>query len=614
MSAQNSNLSLSGYTYDLVSALTQDALNANLQQLLVTVGSRTGPISVYYQYADDSLSVPPQPHIMTQDQVDAMTGGNDPFSIANGTTSTNGSPEDIAIGNAMWNDNFAYAFQVTLGCPSGMKPVSRNSGAPDMPNVIDLSFASDSTHSSIDADQTVQYQMYFASFKLLNFTYGKGTNWTISIIEQPNDNPWIFQWDVDLNLDQKTNTPYNQLPPDVQKNLQRVNNLNTSSMFSLQQLLIDLNTPELSSSPSPSILGIPADSSLYGALNGFVSCYWQILESNGGVVFTSSVSPVDTSDYPESSVIPTSLNFVVSPYSADISKTGLYTLSYLVMSNNRSMPATITPFGSGSNGWNWVDDEKIQGIMAVRRALFLSYLNDVLSQSLASICMVPYVAYIKDSFMNWRFESSLTPTSPAPKYTIQNSNPVLTFSFSASDKTDMLIHTSSSIDIEVTSNVTLQGNNIICSTLLTVYTNMTSGLTQTRGYNIAQRNDITFTMTAVSTASSTAGMLDVEVTSSTVTDLTQDSDKNKPYYDGDLNPSLWAEIISLGDIDEWTSGLDDMSNSMQDLMNGYETQIKDVFNNCLGWVFPGAETYFFANPKFSNNNDLTVEVSYQAPS
>lgn len=612
MSAQNSNLSLTGYTYDLVSAITQDALNANLQQLLVTIGGRTGPISVYYQYEDDSLSTPPMPHIMTQDQVDAMTGGNDPFSIANGTTSTNGTTEALEIGNAMWNMNFAYAFQVTLGCPAGMKPVSRSSGAPDMPHVIDLSFASDSSHSSVDASQTVQYQMYFASFKLLDFTYGKGTNWTISITEQPADDPWMFQWDVDMNLNQKTNTPYNELPADVQQNLQRVNNLNTSSMFSLQQLLVDLNTPELRSSPSPSILGIPADSSLYGALNGFVSCYWEILQSNGGIVFTSSVSPVDTSAYPASSIIPTSLNFVVSPYTADTTQTGLYTLSYLVMSNNRSLPATITPFGSGSTGWNWVDDEKIQGVMSVRRDLFLAYLNSALAPSLRPICKKPVSTVTWDGIGQFKMKAELDQADITPTYTVYPSNPVLKFSYSADASSDATLTGRMSLYLKTTvdSSVTLQGNQIKCSTKVTVYSDAQANFTHTDGYNLAQQNDTIFTLDSVGTNEGQEGMLSVVLQSSTITDLTQTDSKNYPPVD----PSLWVEIVSAGSIDNVVGEINDVANSLKSLMNSYNVAIENAIESSLSWVFPGAETYFFSSPSFSNNNDLTVQVSYQAPS
>jgi hypothetical protein len=51
---------------------------------------------------------------------------------------------------------------------------------------------------------------------------------------------------------------------------------------------------------------------------------------------------------------------------------------------------------------------------------------------------------------------------------------------------------------------------------------------------------------------------------------------------------------------------------MNSLMDGFETSITDLCTNCLGWTFPGAGTYYFSNPLFSNNNDLTVQIAVQA--
>ncbi len=512
MSALNSNLSTATYHYDLVSALSQDALNVSLKDLLKEMGDKNlPPVTEYYKFNDMAFHSPSAgTSLMTPEEVQAMTGGIDPFTIPNNTNSSTTNATYKALGDAMASSGFAYAFEVTFGLPEGVSSLH-------LPDVITLHNTND-----YDKNQTVTYNAYFQTFKIMELTYGYGS-WSVSQVSQADSsvNPWVFQWQVDLNISLPNDVKFNDLPDNVQQNLRNVDNMNTSTMFSMQQLLLDLNTPQLipGGTPPPSVIGFVAGDPLYNDLNTFIANYWTILSENGGVVFNTSLKPVSVA-YPPSSIIPTALNFVVSPYSGGTQ--GLYTLNYLVMSDGRSLPNPITPFN-----WDWVNDDSIQGIMSVRRDLFIDYLNKALSPALAKICYNPNVDVDFDgSCRIW-----MTPASPSPVYNAHTNNPVLDFSFSKEGHDEAgLIGAlfQVTVDVNISSNVSFNGNKIIVSTIMSVYADIYTALAHTKGYALATQNVTTFTMDGVGASQSNSGVLSI-IASVANTNLVQNNDKNGAY-------------------------------------------------------------------------------------
>jgi hypothetical protein len=583
MSAQNSNLTAA--KYDLVSALSQDTLNASLKAFQQALGNKNiPPITAYYKFSDAT-------HIngtslMTYDEVQELTNGVDLFAIPNGTSSLVNS-QYSSLCNALAAAGFAYAFQATIGLPPEIAPSK-------MPDIIAL---------NQDDSQTVTYYTYYETFKIMELTYGWNT-WTVQQLSQDNYpiDPWIFEWLVDLELSTQRTAAFQDLPTDVQQYL-RSAQVNPSTMFSLQQLYLDLNSPRLVQGATATVFNFPSTDNIYASLNEFIGDYWQILQNNGGVILNSAVKPVNTADYPPSSIIPTSVDFVVSPYS-DTSKKGLYTLNYLVMSDNRALPSPIAPFG-----WNWVDSDSVEGIMSVRRDLFISYLNNALSPCLKDICFQPYV----DVDFDGSFVLRNNPDSDTLTYTQNTTNPVLSFSFdkSASDEAGLVgALYSASVETKVTSSVTFSGNTIVCTTILTYYADIYTALAHTKGYALATQNVTTFTMDSVGASQSNGGILSIS-SSAVNTNLVQNSDKDGAYYGGNIDdPSLWAEGITWGAINDYLDVLNGLADVMQGLMNNYNDDIANICTNCLGWTFPGAGSYTFKNPKFSTYNDLTVEISF----
>jgi hypothetical protein len=596
MSASNSNLSSAGYNYDLVSALSQDALNNSLKALLGNLGSKgIPPITAYYVKQTDPVTGTTTVRLLTPDEVQTLTNGYDVFSIPNNTTNQNSEYANVIVNLA--TAGFAYAFEVTVGLPPEIMPYN-------LPDILILNQGN---------SQTVTYHSYYQTFKIVELNYiSFGVAQIVQLSQDtygpdtdsdgvPDNDPWIFEWQVNMNLSASTTTAFDSLPADVKQNLEDMQ-FNTNSMFSMQQLYLDLNSPRLTKGATPSVFNFLSTDPIYASLNEFISNYWTILQNNGGIIFNTAIKPVSTNDYPPSSIVPTAVNFVVSPYSGGTQ--GLYTLDYLIMSNNRTMP-TITTFN-----WDWVNDDSVQGVMAVRRDLFISYLNSALSPALAKICYDPNV----DVDFDGSCEIWMTPTSPSPAYNAHTSNPVLDFSFSkeAHDKAGVVgAIFQVTVDVNITSNVTFSGNTIIVSTIMSVYADIYTLFAHTKGYALATQNVTTFTMDAVGISQNNAGVLSITASVAN-TNLVQDNNKDGAYYEGNINdPSAYAEGITLGAINDYLDTLKGFTGTMNSLMDGFDKDIENICTNCLGWTFPGAGTYQFSNPLFSNYLDLTVQVAVQ---
>lgn len=596
MSALNSNLSSSTYNYDLVSALSQDGLNSYMKSFLSSLGTKNIAITAYYKFNDQSHQ---GVTLMTSEEVQAMINGYDIFTIPNGTN-TSDSNYGAVITN-LAEAGFAYALEAEMGVPTDIPSYH-------LPDVLAFEPETFDQNGNVTNAQKVMYYSYYKSFKIIELTYG----WNLASISNISQdtyvdkdgnipNPWTFSWEVNLNLSTPYTSEFQNLPTDVKNYLQSAQ-INPNTMFTMQQLFLDLNSPRLVSGASPSLFNFPANDPIYSTLNDFIANIWTILRNEGGVVFNTSLRPSSTADFPPSSIIPTSVNFMISPYNADKNQLGLYTLNYLVMSENRGMPA-LKPFN-----WDWVTSDSVMGIMSARRDIFLGYLNQTLSKCLKDICYQPTV----DVDMDGRFVVGLTPTSDTLTYTMHPSNPMLTFSFDkpAEDNAGLFgALYSAKLELKVDSNVQYNGNQIICTTVLTLYADIYTALATTKGYAVAQQNVTTFTMTGVGSSTTNAGVLAVSA-SAVNTNLVQYDDKNKPYYGGNLNdPSYWSQIITWGAINDYVDTLQHLTNSVNNLMNNYNDDIANICSNCLGFTFPGAGTYFFSNPIFSQNNDLTVQLS-----
>ena len=585
MSASNSNLTQMGY--DLVVGITQDAINASLKRFIDHTAFQFQP--VYYQYIDDSAT---EVKAISLEDLKAQTvtenwpEGVDPFSslLADGTN--NKSDQSVAKEGiqALYDAYFAFAYLAVVGIP-------RN--APDIVTLYD--------YHNPNA-QSVRYNMYFETFTVVDLILGTHGAWTYTRIDQPKDAPWVYQWKVDLHIS-SSNEDFNQLPKATQD---AIRNLNTGTAFSIQQLALDLtNAPQYDGAVSDEGAYIPNERLYTQYLNQF----WDYLKDTEAVVFLNAVQPTSvTSSTP--SIVPTDMNFVVTPYDKTGDHAGLDTLNYLMMTNNRAFPSSITPLG-----WSWVDasvpaTNRPDGVMSINRKDFSTYLNDLFSPLLEQICLNPAIDLKGDGIkVKVSYSQSFNKDN---RYTYQNegSDPThaLTFYYkSPVSKDDILLGSwSTKIWASVNSDVYLEGNTIRCVTLGLAYMDfeVSYGISKTKGYLVAQENTTVFTL-----STTTKGVLQVTAKTDSE-DLTQSKDKNKPYYDGDLDPSIWAQFVTGGGMDNVIDKMNKQVSRLTSWMNDFDDDLLKALNGVTAWTFPGVETFSFSDCEFSNHQDLMVDVKY----
>lgn len=591
MSANDSNLSISGYNYDLVCAITQNGLNSNLKSFLSMIGRKYNqPLITYYKYASSSNKTVIE---ISHNEMRDITGFGDfdIFKVPDNTKPSN--PDYSEVGNKLAAAGFAYALKTTTGIP--------NTPA-DAPDVVLLNFTEPNDPSKL------RYDMYFRTFEVVELSYSQNS-WTFINKKQKKTAPWIFQWYVRMQANVPVRLGYSQLPEDIRQQIDKNYRSSATSFFTLQQLVLDLNSGIRVPGNRPDI-GFDKNDPIYDIIERYLNNYWIQLINSGGVVLTSSVQP---DNIPPSSIIPTGYAAVVGHYRG-AGKSGLDTLQYLVKSEQRPLQYPIT-----ASPWDWVDNTSLQGIMSARRDLFMSYLNKALSPSLDTICKKISVDIDNDRII-------LNPNKTAQTYVYPEKEPTtLIFSYESYAKEhkwkftwiNLLFPKYISLQsrLKVDSKVVVKDDVVNCSTTVSLYVeyDIDGFVSQTKGYPLAQRNDTVFKLTEVGIQGSEAGRLLVQA-KTTITDLTQTKSSKQPYYNGDLDPSLVAKFMTRGDANTFAREVDLLRKEVKELMNGYDAIVLSAINNSFGWVFPGSQNFFFKNPKFSKHGDLTVEVRYQDPS
>lgn len=580
MSATDSNLTTIGY--DLVLGVTQEAINANLKRYLDAYPVDFAP--AYYIFTDGSATAVEQVSadwLKENTTSDTFPNGIDPFTdIPNGMTSEDIAPNNataVAAGKVLFDLLFAFAFQAQVGFP-------RNS-----PDIIIL--------NNLDNNpQTVGYQLFFEEFTVVNLLAGRGDFWTFEKMTQAEDNPWIYSWSVDLNI-VSTDASFEALPTTTQNALQ---NIDSGSMFSIQQLALDLtNAPQSNGLVSDE--GAPIDGQQL--FNQYLNTFWEYLKDTEATILLNAVQPATNNATP--SLLPTSMNFLVKTYDGSTENAGLDTLNYLVMSNNNPLPNPVNPIS-----WNWVElpdgnnTALPSGVMAVQKADFVQYVKTIFEENLSSICLEPAID-VDFSLGDSPFNYSQT-FYQNPQYTILDEEEhVLGFEYKSPVSKDSDALYASEIWSYIKSEVYFEEDTIRCVTTGEVYIDldlkMLVPLSKTKGDIVAQKNTAIFTMSA----NDEDGSLHVEL-DLTTEELLQYDDEGAAYYGAE--PSSFATFF--GNMDSFLNSITHQANDLENWMNAYNNGIKDLLNNTTAWVFPGNNTFSLFNPQFSNSQDLTVKASY----
>jgi hypothetical protein len=580
MSAKKSHLSQAKYGYDMVVAVTQNSINDTLRNFLSSFNGEEF-IQAFELNDDDNC-------VLTDYQLLRKDAGNiNIFDIPDKADKTNSSV--AALKKA--NPNFCFAFKAKMGLPEEIIPA-------DAPDIIQLT-----------ADKTsVEYQLYFSEFTIVKMT--RGGKW--STFKQPGKNPWIFTFliDLDLRTDNSANS-FSKLPRHIQD---KVKNLNPDTMFSVQQLYLNLNTAGLSEK-APQIENLDnSNTDLYNALNKtFLGAYWQKLKKDGDIILGYVVRPEKFNPQQKTpSIIPTEFSFQVSPY-LDFSgkalpdKRGLYTLNYLVMSENRSLPAPV------QFEWNWIDETEKQnshGVMSVKREVFATFLKKILSPALSKISLKPWVKVESDfpkMIYKYNFFTETAPQTFVYENSLTGDNSrILSFTYAPPKDYDEAgieitgIYANLSIQNTIKSDVYLTENKIkiISSICARIHINLTTGTVEGDYVKLKIENEYQISVTDKG---------DLKVT------LTKNPDESIVDESEPIDAGFYSKFITFDQVTDIANGVKNHFLKMKEFMTGYAGEIAGILNNSNVWVFPGGKTFTFKDIYFSDYQDLTTHILYTDP-
>ncbi len=577
--ASASHLSSQKYGYDLVCAITQDAVNATMKRFLSHYEGQEFAACYTFDTKTGKTVETPLADIV------AKIGGN-PFTIANGD---NANP----LVAKLYNDcKFRFAFRAKIGTPSGVKP-----GA--LPDIVRLD----------KGNSLVTYQLYCAEFQVLDLENNFGAvAWTN--LSQPAAQPWIFQFTVNLDL---AGIDFAKLPKPVQD---KVLDLNPNTAFSVQQLYLDLNTAGLESLPT--IQGLDPSSDTYVYLTKtFINTYWLTLKKGSqGAILGYSLKPA-TVDNSVPSIVPTALTIEVSPYvngqGGPTGQYGLYTLDYLVMSKGAKLPAAV-PFE-----WNWVDQSEeadFDGVMAIRRDIYLDYLQGLFNDELRREGLsIETHCELHHSGENYTIQYGYHPSGSTAAFQARPAGQaagsdgftsVLSLSFGndSHDDSEASSHLSSihgDFNYSLNGDVAVKDSTIRVTLTAVVYVQFNTHEAGDR-HPIVDGNALNYTTT---TTYQLVGTPDGKVQVIAKTDET-----------GGIQSLFWGSdpLASTGEIrDNATNLANTLAARVKGALSGYGTAIATLVNKSHCWTFPGGQTFTYKQIGFSQYQDLLAHVTYADP-
>jgi hypothetical protein len=584
MGSMSSNLEASKYGYDLVCATTQDSINATMKAFIGTY--QAVEFTACYVYDPKTKTK----ILMPLEQIIAAIGC-DPFSIPD-----KADPDTPAL-QKLYNDlKFVFGFRAKMGLPSGVQPAK-------LPDIVVLD----------KGNSRVSYQMYCAEFSVIELENDFGSM-NFHNLQQPPTNPWLFQFEVNLDMRTGDQNAFNNLPKEVQD---RIKNLNPDSMFSVQQLYLDLNSAGLQQMPSIAGLDPTTDAYVY-LTRTFINQYWANLPSSG-IVLGYTVQPsIPNPQSGNPSIIPTDLNIEVSPYlDANGNATtdyGMYTLNYLVMSNGTAMPPPV------QFGWNWVEESEkadFEGTMTIRRNIFSDFLRRQIKPS-ASQLSVDTTISMTHSGENFTTTLSAPLSQNPAAWTMTPAgtaagadgfSPLLTIGYNhdSYDSSEDALHLSSingNFNYAMNGSVAVKGSVIRVSLHSVVYAEFNAHIMGIPAANM-QANIVDYSSVVDYTLGIDAyGRL-----------VASEGTPNNTDNGQDIDVSTWDRLIGLGDVAGMIRSMRSNMNSwIASSTNGYENMIEDMLNNSSSFVYPGGQTFLFKQVVFSDYQDLLTHVTYVDPS
>jgi hypothetical protein len=571
-SSKDSNLST--YGYDMVVATTQDSINATLKQYLYKMET-TEYVAAYSITYDEnghsSINEIDYDKLVKEIGIDLFTISED-----------NKTQEEIDAINKAYDD---FDFYMALKGSIGIDQLTN--GFPDIIQLIE---------SDISSKANVSYGAYFNNLELVYLKEHK-RNVYFSHLEQPKDNPWIFKFNVKLDLQDEE---FQNLPIDIKN---QIKNLDPATMFSIKQLYLDLNSAKLQSSPT--IEGVDSGTEEYDLISRFfIEIYWNGLKNsdNGDVIFGYTLAlPEDNPNYnAQYIIVPTDFTFYVSIYSdpkTGEKKPGLNTLNYVVMCDGHLIPK-LKPFT-----WNWLESNEQSnkhGSIAINRGDFASKVANQLMISLKLLLLQPRVV-VKKNGSDFHLELYLQPCKDKiePMIVTESGAKVLTYKFSRKasdeDKYGLLRKASASLEYNLDYSVEFINNKMIITTKIETPLKVDPGAITKAAEGEIASYILTDTYTLLVDANG---------------GLNFDYEHNSVYHQDEFDAGIWTNMCFIN-FDKFINRFrDKLKKVIDDYCCKYNKSMGENLDKSLNWVFPGNASFIFSDVSFSNYQDLIVNITY----
>ena len=399
------------------------------------------------------------------------------------------------------------------------------------------------------------------------------------------------------DLPKELDTPYLNSHPDIKQQLANQLMNMSSSAFSLQQLVFDLDNAALQAVPT--FEGIPRGSNADIILQkAFVSIYSASAKSHGLplIAVTAVAQSYDRSQLHltgyerQVSQLKDEQGVVIqNPTSLQRSAT---TLDYLCAVNGNTLPS------AASFGWNWVlptDINSISGVIAINRNTIGKFILDQLRPLVEDSCIKPSCHVSAFALGEVDYTCSLSvPNTPQTAVINAEGPTVVHIQYhveeKASDKSG-LTYGELQVKSTYTCDVSFQDETITIVQHLLIYVYAAFDYT-TEGINAFDKTITNEYKISVDQY----GTLRTEKIKETPVDKSQSPDRS------------WLVNIF--------TGINDVVNDMKKFTTKFGgTQLEEIpFNHLQNFIFPGAKVFTYNSAKFSDHQDLICDLTYVSES
>ena len=586
----DSDLTGNGYIYDMVIAATQQSINATLKEYIVNIL----PDQFIQAYHDNFA------HANYESLLKEINGTTQPgtsgyidlFNIID--EHPKGREKDaLTIANRM---GIKYVLKATFIIP--------NIKTPDLVELVPV-------------QNNLIYSAYYTECHILVI----GTDFSIRHIVQPPLNPWIFGYQVNLSL---ASEKFNNLPVDLQDELKNNHQEITDfdSDFSIQELILNLEKATFLYGPKD----IPeSDYSVIKSI--YLDSYIRKLLEAGGIggnVFGYSLKKkkeqsIESNDNSEENVIePTDYDYFMSEFS-EPNRHDLYTLNYLVVCDNKTLPKEKKPFP-----WDWVDkSSSVYAVMAISRGKIFDLMKKMFNPLLNRLTLYPTahceIDWLKNRSFSYGMHADHINASYTEATTPQGENELYYGGYERSAESSDKNMWGTKVHIKITysleSQINMSDDDIICST------NVVSRLTlddcgdsyDGNAYNHTLICKVKLSVNEDGFIHFTASPIeDKDNENNSVKSITSSIDDSQIKTVPNIQ-SLSKAIIG-NDFDSKVKHIRNfISDHINNSINMYKREAFTDINNVNNWILPTNKSFFSKDIKFSNYKDLTVSLTYSEP-